>query len=38
MNFAEWLNDNLIIAGIIGIALGIVAKYVVRGIKANKEK
>lgn len=33
MNFMEWLNDNLIIAGIIGVAAGIVAKYVVRGLK-----
>lgn len=38
MNYAEWLNDNLIIAGVIGIALGVVAKYVVRGIKAQKDK
>ena len=33
MTVMEWLNDNLIVAGVIGIALGIVAKYVVRALK-----
>ncbi len=37
MNITQWLNDNLIVAGIIGIALGIIAKYIVRGLKAKKD-
>jgi len=33
MNVMDWLNDNLLIAGIIGIIFGIIAKYVVRALK-----
>lgn len=37
MNFMEWLNDNLIVAGIVGIAAGVVAKYIYRANKAKKD-
>lgn len=37
MNFMNWLNDNLIIAGVIGIVAGIIAKYIYRGYK-NSQK
>ena len=34
----NWLNENMVIAGLIGIALGITAKYVVRAMKDKKDK
>jgi hypothetical protein len=33
MSFMDWLNDNLLVAALIGVACGIIAKYVVRGLK-----
>ena len=34
----EWLKDNLVIAALLGVVLGIIAKYVVRSMKAKDDQ
>ncbi len=34
----EWLKDNLLVAALIGIVAGIIAKYIVRGLKSKDDE
>lgn len=38
MEFMEWLKDNLLVAALIGIAAGVVGKYIVRGLKSKDDE
>ena len=33
----DWLKDNLVVAALLGVVLGIIAKYVVRNMKAKDD-